>query len=254
MMTPEQSMTQAQAVIRSIIASQHDRPSLVAQIACEVGAEIVEGRTPPGHDFNTVELARRYDTSRTPVREALILLENEGLVDIAPRHRPRGRLFTFAEVSEVYRTRAVLYDLMAAEAALRIVDEDIGVLESILRQMQDACTRHDVTAYSWLSVAFHDNNTRLSGNMTAKRMHDSLLLRTLTVRRLALAQPNRLERSLEDHTQLLKAYETRNPALASAILGANHKASLAAIEAYFIRTGTLDLPANLNPLTAAPTE
>lgn len=251
MMTPEQSLAQAQIVIRGIIASQHDRPSLVAQIACEVGAEIVEGRIPPGHDLNTVELARRYDTSRTPVREALILLENEGLVDIAPRHRPRGRLFTFDEISEIYRTRAVLYDLMAAEATLRICNEDIEVLAAILERMRDACERHDVVAYSWQSVAFHDNNTRMSGNNTAKRMHDSLLLRTLMVRRLALAQPDRLERSLEDHTQLLRAYENRNPALASAILGANHKASLVAIESYFKRTGTLDLPEDVNGLARA---
>lgn len=251
MMTAQQSLAQAQVVIRSIIARQHDRPSLVAQIACEVGAEIVEGIIQPRHDLNTVELARRYETSRTPVREALILLENEGLVEIAPRHRPRGRTYSFAEISEVYRTRAVLYDLMAEEAAQRIVDADIEALREIFNRMSVACAQNDVVSYSWENVAFHDLNTQLSGNATAKRIHDSLLLRTLRVRRLAQAQPNRLERSLDDHKQLLRAYESRNPTLASAILGANHKSSLLALETYFKRTGTLDFP-NLFPETNAP--
>jgi DNA-binding GntR family transcriptional regulator len=73
-----------------------------AEIACEIGAEIVEGAIAPGSDLNTVELARRYQTSRTPVREALILLENEGLVDIEPRRRPRAHAHSIDEVQEIY--------------------------------------------------------------------------------------------------------------------------------------------------------
>jgi enoyl-[acyl-carrier protein] reductase I len=72
-------LVQAGKVIRAIVASRHDRPSLVAEIACEIGAEIVEGAIAPGSDLNTVELARRYQTSRTPVREAL--QERWGRVD-----------------------------------------------------------------------------------------------------------------------------------------------------------------------------
>lgn len=239
-MTRAQSLAQAERVIRAIVASRHDRPSLVAQIACEVGAEIVEAVIAPGDDLNTVELARRYDTSRTPVREALILLENEGLVDIAPRRRPRARVHSIAEVREVYRTRAVLFDLMAADVADRSTKEDIDLLRSIVDRMKDACARGDVVAYSWLSVEFHDNNSRLSGNATAKRIHDSLLLRTLAIRRLALSQPMRMERSLDDHIQLIKAYENRDSNLASAILGANHTASYLALEAHFAQTGLLE--------------
>lgn len=238
-MLPEASLAQAQHVIRSVVASRHDRPSLVAQIASEIGAEIVEAVIPQGHDLNTVELARRYHTSRTPVREALILLENEGLVDIPPRRRPRAHVHTMTEVSEIYRTRTVLFELMAIDLAKKATDDHVAVLEAIIERMRAAAAIDDVIAFSWLSVEFHDKDTRASGNMTAKRIHDSLLLRTLAIRRLSLALPGRMAKSLEDHTQLVKAYVNHDSNLAGAILRANHTAALAALERHFQRTGAL---------------
>jgi DNA-binding GntR family transcriptional regulator len=238
-MLPEASLAQARHVIRSVVASRHDRPSLVAQIASEIGAEIVEAIIPQGHDLNTVELARRYHTSRTPVREALILLENEGLVDIPPRRRPRAHIHTMSEVSEIYRTRTVLFELMAIDLATKASDDHIAALNGILKRMGAAVEIDDVIAFSWLSVEFHDKDTHASGNMTAKRIHDSLLLRTLAIRRLSLALPGRMAKSLEDHTQLVKAYENHDSNLAGAILRANHTAALAALERHFQRTGAL---------------
>lgn len=241
-MLPEASLTQAQYVIRSIVASRYDRPSLVAQIACEIGAEIVEGVIQPDHDLNTVDLARRYHTSRTPVREALILLENEGLVDILPRRRPRAHVHTMTEVSEIYRTRTVLFELMAIDLAKKASDDHIALLEKILVRMAEAARIGDVASFCWLSVEFHDQDTRASGNQTAKRIHDSLLLRTLAIRRLSLSLPSRMTKSLEDHTQLVKAYENHDSNLAGAILRANHIAALAALERHFLSTGTFNPP------------
>jgi len=241
-MTGEESLAQARRVIRSIVASGHDRPSLVAQIASEVGAEIVEAVVPPGHDLNTVELARRYQTSRTPVREALLLLEHEGLVDIPPRRRPRAHAHSIEEVREIYVTRTAIFELIAADVASRATAEDIAVLDSIIERMKRAADQGDITAFTWLSVEFHDTDTRISRNQTAKRIHDSLLLRTLAIRRLSLSQPERMRKSLEDHIQLVKAYETHDSNLAGAILRANHTAALRAIERHHEHGGSLVAP------------
>ncbi len=240
-MTSEQSLVQAQNIIRTVVVSHHDRPSLVAQIACEIGAEIVEGVIQPGHDLNTVDLARRYQTSRTPVREALILLENEGLVDIPPRKRPRAHSHSMVEVREIYRTRTVLFELMATDLAARATEQDVELLSDITRRMEQAVALNDAIAFMWLSVDFHDHDTRLSGNATAKRIHDSLLLRTLSLRRLSLSQSGRLERSLDNHIQLVKAYEAHDAHMAGAILRANHTGALSAIEKYYEQTGSFDL-------------
>lgn len=65
------------------------RDSLVGKIAADIARAIADGDLLPGADLNSVELAARFGTSRTPVREALMLLEKEGLVEIPPRRRPR---------------------------------------------------------------------------------------------------------------------------------------------------------------------
>ena len=246
-MTAKASLAQAQRVIRAIVASRHDRPSLVALIACEVGAEIVEAIIPPGHDLNTVELARRYQTSRTPVREALMLLENEGLVDISPRRRPRAHVHSLEEVSEIYRVRTVLFELMATDLAERAAEDHVVALRKILSEMEAAAKAGDVVAFSWLSVEFHDTDTRASENQTAKRIHDSLLLRTLSLRRISLSLPSRLQRSLEDHIHLVRAYESHDANLAGAILRANHMAALAALKQYHQSAGSFSprISANL---------
>ncbi len=237
LMSQSESLAQAQRVIRKIVAGEHDRPSLVAQIASEIGAEIVEAVLPPGHDLNTVELARRYKTSRTPVREALILLEREGLVEIPPRRRPRAHEHSIQEVRELYVTRTVIFELIATEVASLAEPEDIALLDSIVVRMGQAVEKNDIAAFSWLSVEFHDKDTLISRNKTAKRIHDSLLLRTLPIRRLSLSQPGRMQKSLEDHIQLVKAYKSHDSVLAGAIIRANHIAALQAVQDYSAQAG-----------------
>ena len=149
-------------------------------------------------------------------------------------------MHTLTEVSEIYRTRTALFELMAADLAATASDDHIELLKRILEQMRRAAEIGDAVAFSWLSVEFHDNDARASGNQTAKRMHDSLLLRTLAIRRISLSLRNRMNKSLEDHIQLVKAYESHDSNLAGAILRANHTAALAALQQYFQETGSFE--------------
>lgn len=238
-MTHEQSLEKAQQIIRFVSVNRHDRPSLVAQIACEIGAEIIEGVIPPGQDLNTVDLAKRYGASRTPVREALIVLENEGLVDIAPRRRPRARAYSMQEVREIYRTRAALLEFVAGDVAGFATEADIAALRSVLARMRQATEVHDIRGYVWLNIKFTHYNTRIARNATVKRIIDSLLLRTIAMRRINLSQPSRMEESLEDHIRLVDAYERKDAYMAAAILRANHHAALSRVEQYHAEHGTL---------------
>ncbi len=224
------SLGRAKRVIRRIIALGNDRPSLVIRIACDVGAEILENVRKPGDDLNSVDLSRHYQTSRTPVREALMLLEKEGLVEVAPRRRPRVILLSLPEVREIYRVRAALLELIAGDVALHASEEDIAHLASLVGAMQRHHEHRDLSGYIWANVEFHDRNTQLANNRTAKRIIDSLLLRTLPLRRLSLSQPGRLGESLADHVHLVHAYEKRDPNLAAALIRFNHMTALATLE------------------------
>ncbi|MEZ5890058.1 MAG: GntR family transcriptional regulator [Xanthobacteraceae bacterium] len=229
----EGSLHRALEVIERVVAERHDRPSLVSRIACEIGAEIVEGILCPGADLNSVDLAKRYATSRTPIREALMLLEKEGLVTIPPRRRPRVADLPIEDIREIYRVRAALFAAVAIEVVEKATPSDFVLLREFLAKMSRAHTEGDVTGFLWANVDFYNVFTTIARNRTAKRMIDSLLLRTLRFRRLSLSQPHRMDKSMANHNQLLDACEERDAGLAAALIRSNHLHALTALEACF---------------------
>lgn len=230
LMSKDESLENAQAAIRRIITARDDRNSLVTRIAVELGAEIIEDVILPGHDLNSVELAHRYQTSRTPIREALMLLEKEGLVDIPPRRRPRAMVLGIETIREIYLTRAALLEFVAAEVARHASRENVDRLSAQVDRMEQAFEANDVRAYLWANITFQDLNLTFSGNQTAKRIVEALLLRTIQLRRMSLSQPGRLRSSLEDHRHLVKAYRERDANLAAALTRSNHISALRNIE------------------------
>ena len=221
-------LLKAEAVVRRIMAERHDRPSLVSDIACRIGAEIIEGIRKPGDDLNSVDLARLYDTSRTPVREALMLLEKEGLVEIPPRRRPSVLVYDIRQVREIYQARGALLALVAAEIATNATPVQLDNLRELIDAMERA--QSDVSSYIWANVEFYDRSTQVADNRFVKRIVESLLLRTLPLRRLSLSQPGRLPKSLDDHIRLFRAFEERDATLAAALINANHQTALATLE------------------------
>ncbi|MCS0502869.1 GntR family transcriptional regulator [Ancylobacter mangrovi] len=232
-----ESFLNAVLVIRRIVAEHHDRPSLVSRVACEVGAEIVENIRQSGEDLSSVELAERYETSRTPIREALLLLEKEGLVRIPQRRRPHVAVLDIAEAREIYRVRAVLFGAVASDAARLRTDADLESLREQLARLSAAHDAHDLSAYLWANVEFYNRLTMAAYNNTAKRILDSLLLRTLRLRRLSLTQPTRRERSMAHHVQLLAAIEEQDAPLADVLIRSNHLHALAALEQLYADGG-----------------
>jgi DNA-binding GntR family transcriptional regulator len=206
------------------------RESLVARISEWVGRGIIEGRLRPGDDLNSVELARRFDTSRTPVREALMLLEKEGLVEIPARRRPRVAEITLGLVREIYEVRANLHGLVAERVAIRAGEGELAELRHRVAAMAEAAGAGDVDRYFWANVAFHERAGEMAENPTLQRILDSLGLRVLQLRHRSMSLPERLGRSLDDHVRLVQAFEERDPQLANALARSIVLSALAALE------------------------
>jgi DNA-binding GntR family transcriptional regulator len=203
---------------------------LVGDIALAVATDIVEGRLNPGDDLNSVELARVFKTSRTPVREALLILEREGLVQISAHRRPRVAHLPLPVVRELYELRATLYGVVS-RAVVRVAGEaDLRRLRDLQTGLEQAVAGGDVNAYFWLNVEFRNTEVDITGHETLRRVLDGLGLRTLQLRHLSLSLPGRIGESLADHERLLRAYEDQDADLAAALTMSLVRRGLAAIE------------------------
>ncbi|OLF06055.1 GntR family transcriptional regulator [Actinophytocola xinjiangensis] len=203
---------------------------LVDEIVVKVGADIIEGRYEPGDDLNSVELARVFGTSRTPVREALQALQREGFVDISAHRRPRVTTQSLAEVRDMYQVRAHLYRMVSRCVVDVATDRDLAGLRLVQTRLHDAAEAGDVDGYFWTNVEFRNTEARLTGNATLCRLLDNLGLRMLRLRHLSLSMPGRMAESVADHERLLAAYDDRDADVAAALTASIVLRGLRAIE------------------------
>lgn len=206
--------------------------SLVARIALDVGLRIIEGELAPGDDVNSVELSQRFDTSRTPVREALMLLEKQGLVEIPARRRPRVADISQQPVYEIYTVRALLSGLAARRVCERATDAQLDELEERLTVMRAAVKADDAPAYFWANVAYNDLITNVASDPVLSDLLDSLGLRVLQLRHQSMTYPNRMVQSVADHGRCFIAFRQRDAELAAAL------SSAIVMDAYRVLTGT----------------
>jgi len=202
--------------------------SSVREIVEWVSRGIIEGRLLPGGDLNSVDLAKRFNVSRTPVREALFVLSREGLVDWSPRRRPRVSAVDLKEVREIYHLRAILYGEVSAAIVARASEADIESLWDAHRRLAEVASHGDVDGYFWANVAFRDEELRVCGNDVFKEVLGSMRMRINRLRRLSTSLPGRLNRSCADHQRLCYAYAERDGVLAAAL---NRSIVLSALQA-----------------------
>jgi DNA-binding GntR family transcriptional regulator len=206
------------------------REPLVVQVATWVGLGVIEGRLRPGQDLNSVDLSHRFNSSRTPVREALMLLEQEGLVEIRARRRPRVAAFTPERVRQIYEVREHLLELVGRLVAEKASEADLADLRQRVQLMRQQADGGDVDGYFWSHVALQERMTVIGGNDTLKGILDSLALRTLILRHASLEKPGRLPDSVAAQEQVLEALEEHDADLAAMLLSRATRAAYAAIE------------------------
>jgi DNA-binding GntR family transcriptional regulator len=126
-------------------------------LARTIRAAILDGRLEPNQPLPEVELSRQLGTSRTPIREALLLLEREGLVEAAPNRGATVKGYEPAELEELYTLRAVLEGHAARIAAERVTDADLELLdESCARFAKLRTSGADLSKLAEENFTFHE--------------------------------------------------------------------------------------------------
>lgn len=189
------------------VRDSEDNPPLARRIFDDVVIDIVEGRLMPGDSVNSVELAKRFGTSRTPVREALGALERQGVVVVPLRRRPYVAPVTLKQVKDVYDLRASLFTLVSELIVDTAPKARIAELWKWQSALEEDLERNSVEDFFWHSVGFRLLEAELADNDELSRHIGMLGVRTLQFRHLGLTQPGRLRQALDDYRRLLVAYE-----------------------------------------------
>jgi DNA-binding GntR family transcriptional regulator len=177
---------------------------------------ILNGEYAPGERLVETKLAREFDTSQVPVREALRELEMLRFVESEPFRGARVRAVTRAEMLEIFPVRSSLEELAAREAARRL-DGDVSGLERALAGMIDAAAGGDVHEQVTHDVEFHRVLVEGAGNSILREVWFSLRVeaRTLVT---ALHTGIDLDAVAAIHEPILAAVRERDPAAAAAAM------------------------------------
>ena len=177
----------------------------------QVREKIVCGEIKPGAILTEAELADEYGVSKTPVREALVLLGHEGFVESMPRIGHVVATFTVQDVLETFHLRSILEPEAAGLAAERIMEEGIAALlknsneESALSERAREDDFYE-RAYE-LNMEFHQQIARASGN---GRLADLIKRLMEDMRRMLAFDPRFVEP--QQHIEIIEALKHRDRA------------------------------------------
>lgn len=168
---------------------------------------ILDGSYSPEEVIPEQDLAEAFGVSRTPVREALKQLENEGLVEIRPRVGTFVRYPTRREIIELFQVKESLEGLAANLVAQRAPTGEVDQLQQNLRESSIAIREDDADTYARLVHEFHWRLVLGSHNQKLIEHYDRLM-NQLTYHRLVLetvAVPGRIQQSHHEHEAVVAA-------------------------------------------------
>ena len=173
------------------------------------------------------ELMQALGVSRTPIREALSILEQEGFVRTLPR---RGIFIvrkSKREIIEMIQEWAAHESMSARLATLHAPDGEIAKLRHLFDEFQNSPPAEHIGEYSDANIAFHQMIIRLGGSQLIADATKNLFIHVRAIRKATISQDNRAARSIIDHLKIIEALERRDTELAER-LTRQHTLDLAA--------------------------
>lgn len=155
------------------------------------------------------QLSQDLGVSRTPIREAMTVLEREGLVQTLPRRGVFVVKKTKQEIVEMIVAWAALESMAARLITERAGDGDIASLRKLFEGFGSDPTDH-LNEYSDANLKFHQQLIAISGNGVIAALTDDLLIHVRAIRQMTIRDEHRAERSIRDHMNIIEALERRD--------------------------------------------
>ena len=198
--------------------------SLVELAVDRLRRDILSGRTDPGERLVEEQLTRRLGISRAPLREAMRLLAQQGLVEHIPRRGARVATLSDDDVRELYEVRDVLerHAISTMPAGPGSAGPDLTGLRAALDVMRTATETDDRLELANAHRRFHTEVVRLSGNRQLTELYESILVRIqlyMAVNMRREAETARAEDGVHRHERLFAAVEAGDTDAIRAALG-----------------------------------
>jgi DNA-binding GntR family transcriptional regulator len=209
----------------------HLHRSRADEVYEQLKRDVAEFKLVPGDRFTENELSERLGVSRTPVRQALFRLQQEGYVEVLFRSGWRVLPFDFAQFEQLYDLRMVL----ETTAAQRLCADDGRVDRALLEQLNaiwlvPAGERStDMVAVAQWDEQFHCSLLAAAGNAEMARVHRDVTERIRIIRRLDFTKPARIETTYDEHAKILKAIQRKRGEQAAMLLRAHIETSQAEV-------------------------
>ena len=197
--------------MRHSVGSPLRRQRLVDDATRLLREAILNGRLPAGARLRQTELAAQLHISRTPIREALGRLQQEGLVEVRSRGGVRVPVLDLDQAVELYEVREVLDGLAARLAARRARPRDVATLERALDRMARCLDRPNPGQWFAAHVRFHEEIFRASGNGRLRALLPVVRLSVRHFHPLLLRTERRLGQAYLEHRQIFGAIAAHDP-------------------------------------------
>ena len=182
-----------------------ERANLAEQVYTQLKAELHDFVLVPGNRFSEAELGARLGVSRTPVREALFRLRNEGFLDLESKAGWFVRPIDFDKLEQLYDLRVLLE--LACVTRLCVRTDEVPRLDELkaVWLVPVAERRADPREVGALDEQFHATLVRAAGNAEIARVHWDVTERIRIVRRLDFTRADRVDATYAEHAKILRA-------------------------------------------------
>ncbi|NYT59517.1 GntR family transcriptional regulator [Alcaligenaceae bacterium] len=205
-------------------ASQHGHASEKAYRW--IKQKILANRWPDGAALKERDLSQEIGVSRTPVRDALRRLTQEGLVETIPNQGSRLKRWDSADLEEIFGLRVLLESYGARMAATRVTEQELAQLHAlcdsmdalVAEEMQSAEAKQQLTR---LNERFHETILQAAHSHRLAALAAQLISFPLVYRTFETYEPNEIFRSMAHHRELLDAFGARDPIWAESIMRAH---------------------------------
>ncbi|MEM5427734.1 GntR family transcriptional regulator [Cupriavidus oxalaticus] len=163
-------------------------------------------------------LSEAMGVSRTPIREAMTLLEQEGFLRTVPRRGIYIMRKTKREIVEMIQMWAALESMAARLATQNATDQEIAQLRRMFDSFRDSTPAEHIEEYSDANIAFHQAIVQLSRSQIIMDTIRNIFIHVRAIRKMTISQSDRAARSIVDHLRIIEALEKRDTELAERLV------------------------------------